>query len=40
MNAHVALGAGLIVAGSWVLYQHYEAGGHRRPFWIKLLPGA
>jgi hypothetical protein len=36
----VAAGAALICAGSYVLWQTYDATGRRRPFWVKLLPGA
>lgn len=36
----VTAGAALLCAGSWMLYQGYEASGRRRPFWAKLLPGA
>jgi hypothetical protein len=36
----VAAGAALIAAGSWVLWQAYEGTGRKRPFWVKLLPGA
>lgn len=35
----VLAGAAMILAGSWVLYQTYEASGRRRPFWTKVLPG-
>lgn len=36
----VAAGAALICAGSWLLYQTYDQAGRRRPFWVKVLPGA
>jgi hypothetical protein len=35
----VQLGAALLCAGSWLLYQGYEGAGRRRPFVAKLLPG-
>jgi hypothetical protein len=37
---HVLAGATLIAAGSWLLYRTYDASGRRRPFVLKLLPGA
>jgi hypothetical protein len=36
----VMTGAALIAAGSWLLYRTYDGSGRRRPFWVKLLPGA
>lgn len=36
----VAVGAALIIVGSRTLYVAYEGSGAKRPFWIKLLPGA
>jgi hypothetical protein len=36
----VLAGVACIVAGSWLLYDAYDARGHRKPFWMKLLPGA
>lgn len=36
----VLAGAACIAAGSWLLWQAYEGTGRKRPFWVKLLPGA
>jgi hypothetical protein len=42
VNAHqkVIAGAALIVAGSLMIHAGYEGSGRRRPWAIKLLPGA
>lgn len=34
----VAAGTGLLIAGSWLLYQGYEGSGRKRPFWARFLP--
>lgn len=34
------LGVAFVVAGSWLLYDAYEARGRTRPFAFKWLPGA
>lgn len=36
----IAAGAALIVLGSWLLHEAYEGSGRRRPWAVKLLPGA
>lgn len=32
-------GVGLVLLGSWLLYDAYEARGRGRPFALRLLPG-
>jgi len=32
-------GAGLLVAGTWCIYQAYDARGSKRPYWLSFLPG-
>ena len=33
------LGACLLVAGTYCIYDAYDARGARRPFWLSFLPG-
>jgi hypothetical protein len=35
----VVLGAACLVAGTWFMYQAYDARGARRPFALHFLPG-
>ncbi len=33
------LGAALLVAGTYCIYDAYDARGARRPYWLHFLPG-
>ena len=33
-------GSVLLGAGSWMIWQAFEARGRTRPFWVRFLPGA
>lgn len=35
----VLLGAAFLIAGTWAMYQAYDARGARRPFALHFLPG-
>lgn len=37
-RVELALGVGLFVASSWLIYDVYEGRGKRRPFVARLLP--
>lgn len=32
-------GAVCLVAGTWLIYQAFDARGDRRPYWLSMLPG-
>ncbi len=38
-NTAMIAGLALVVAGSWLIYDAYEARGRTRPWLVRLLPG-
>lgn len=38
-GAALAVGAALVIAGSWLIWDAYEGHGRTRPWALRLLPG-
>lgn len=37
-TTQTAGGLALVIGGMWVIHQAWEGRGHKRPFWLHVLP--